>query len=218
MSRFNLKKGQRFDLTKSQAGLRVVRIGLGWTPNQEADGPDFDLDVSAFAIGVDHKIVSDSHFVFYGQVKMGNMIADPHEQGMHRPISNDGAIMGAIDDPDGMRSTDGDDEDMIIELSRLDKRIQQVIICVTICKYPDDRKKDHRTLNLNFGMLSDCYVRLMNNESSEELVRYELNETFTNEDVLEFARLFWDGESWQFEAMGRGHLGGLPLLVGLYAD
>jgi tellurium resistance protein TerD len=216
MARFELKKGQRFDLKKNGVSLRQVRIGLGWDPNEEPGGPDFDLDVSAFAIGDDNKIVSDSHFVFYGQVRMGNAVEDTFERGLYRPISEDGAILGAIDDPDGRRSDGEDDEDMVIDLSRLDPAITQIIICASICKFPNDNKKDRRTLSQNFGMVTDCYIRLMNEETGEELARYELFESFTNEDVVEFARVYRDGPLWQFQAMGRGHTGGLQLLVDMY--
>ena len=216
MAKFDLKKGQRFDLKKHGASLRKVRIGLGWNLNEEPGGPDFDLDVSAFAIGADNKIVSDSHFVFYGQVRMGNAVEDQLEPGLFRPISEDGAILGAIDDPDGRRSDGDDDEDMIMDLSLLDRSVEQIIITVTICKFPNDNKKDRRTLGQNFGMISDCYIRLLSEETGEEFARYDLNESFTSEDAVEFARLYRDGGVWQFQAMGRGHTGGLDLLVEMY--
>lgn len=217
MSKFNLRKGQRFDLSKSSGGgLKVVRVGLGWNPNEEPGGPDFDLDVSAFAIGRDQKIVSDSHFIFYGQVGAGNCVEDADEPGLMRPRSEDGAILGAIDDPDGRRSDGDDDEDMIINLSAVSRDVEQIIICASICKYPNDNKKDRRTLTQNFGMVDDCYIRLVDDNTKEEILRYELTERFTSEDAVEFGRLYRDGMIWQFEAMGRSHTGSLQYLVDLY--
>ena len=142
MGSFNLSKGQRFSLSKAAPGLTIVRIGMGWDPNEEPNGPDFDLDVSAFAINSNFKIPSDSYFVFYGQVKAGNGIEDETEKGLYRPITEDGSILGAIDDPDGKRSDGADDEDMIINLGKVNSKIEQIIICVTICKYPHDNNKD----------------------------------------------------------------------------
>ncbi|MFN5628439.1 MAG: TerD family protein, partial [Bacteroidota bacterium] len=43
----NLNKGSRFNLAKEAPKLKVAGIGLGWDPNEEENGPDFDLDVSA---------------------------------------------------------------------------------------------------------------------------------------------------------------------------
>lgn len=213
---FNLTKGERFDLSKAAPGLTKVRIGLGWTPNEQPGGPDFDLDVSAFAIDETYKILSDSYFIFYGQVKMGNGIEDENEKGLYRPITEDKSILGAIDDPDGKRSDGADDEDMIINLNKVNPKIQQIIICVTICKYPHDNNKDKRTLDLNFGMVDDCYIRIVNDLTKEEIAKYKLKEKFGNEDAIEFGRLYRAGSSWEFEAMGRGHHNSLQTLVDIY--
>lgn len=213
---FNLKKGQRFDLSKAAPGLTRVRVGLGWDPNEEPGGPDFDLDVSAFAINNKFKIPSDSYFVFYGQVGAGNGIEDTQEKGLFRPVTEDGAILGAIDDPDGKRSDGDDDEDMLISLNKVSKDVEQIIICVTICKYPNDNNKDKRTLAQNFGMVSDCYVRIIDDTTGKELCKYSLTDDYKSEDAVEFGRLFRVGNSWEFEAMGRGHQGSLQTLVDLY--
>lgn len=216
MGSFNLKKGERFELSKAAPGLTVVRVGLGWSPNEEPGGPDFDLDVSAFGIGKLFKIPSDSYFVFYGQVKAGNGIEDSTEKGLFRPMSEDRAILGAIDDPDGRRSDGDDDEDMIITLGKVSPTVEQIIICVTICKYPNDNNKDKRTLQQSFGMVQECYIRILNDSTGEEMAKYELNEKFSSEDAVEFGRLYRVGSSWEFEAMGRGHNGSLEELVNIY--
>jgi tellurium resistance protein TerD len=213
---FNLSKGERFDLSKAAPGLAKVRIGLGWNPNDQPGGPDFDLDVSAFAIDSSFKIPSDSYFIFYGQVNAGNAVEDEIEKGLYRPITEDRSILGAIDDPDGKRSDGNDDEDMIINLNKVNAKIEQIIICVTICKYPHDNNKDKRTLDLNFGMVDDCYIRIVNDINNEEIAKYQLKEKFGNEDALEFGRLYKIGSSWEFEAMGRGHNGSLSGLVNIY--
>ncbi|MBK9318398.1 MAG: hypothetical protein IPM91_05965 [Bacteroidetes bacterium] len=71
------------------------------------------MDVSAFSINGSFKTPSDTYFVFYGQVRMGNCIEDPKEKGFFRPITDDKSILGAIDDPDGKRSDGDDDEDSL---------------------------------------------------------------------------------------------------------
>jgi len=216
MGSFNLKKGERFQLSKAAPGLKIVRIGLGWNPNEEPGGPDFDLDVSAFAINEKFKIPSDSYFVFYGQVKMGNYIEDTKEPGLFRPITDDKSILGAIDDPDGKRSDGDDDEDMLIDLTKVTEKIEQIIICASICKYPNDTKQDKRTLVQNFGMVEDCYIRIIDESNGTEILRYDLGKDYTNEDALEFGRLYRIDGSWEFEAMGRAHNGSLDTLVNIY--
>jgi len=213
---FNLSKGDRFSLSKAAPGLSVVKIGMGWDPNDQPNGPDFDLDVSAFAINSAFKIPSDSYFVFYNLVNMGNYVHDTVETHLKRPITEDKSILGAIDDPDGTRSDGEDDEDMFIDLTKVNPKVEQIIICCTICKYPHDNKKDRRTLDLNFGQVEDCYIRIVNELNGEEILRYDLKDQYNHEDAVEFGRLFRVGDSWEFEAMGRAHTGSLQTLVDMY--
>lgn len=216
MGSFNLNKGERFSLSKAAPGLSTVRIGMGWNPNEAPNGPDFDLDVSAFAINSHFKIPSDTYFVFYGQVRMGNCAEDVKEKGLFRPVTDDRSILGAIDDPDGRRSNGEDDEDMIIDLTKVNEKIEQIIICASICKYPNDNKKDRRTLDQNFGMVDDCYIRIVDEATGNEILRYDLAKESNSHDAIEFGRLFRVGNSWEFEAMGRSHNGSLQTLVDMY--
>lgn len=218
MARFNLNKsGQRFNLSKNDGGvgaLNNLRIGMGWEPNEDPNGPNFDLDVSAFMIGSDFKIPDDGFFVFYGCDNTG---VDP--QGNTRPLSQDGALFGAVDVIDPTRDKRvgvEDEEDMLLDLSKVDSRVEQIIIAVTICKYPNDEARDRRTLSLNYGMVNNCYVRLVDERTGEEVLRYDLNESFRNEDAVEFCRIYRLGKEWEFEAMGRGTTGSLPGLIESY--
>ena len=215
MSSFNLSKGSNFNLSKS-IGFSKVRIGLGWNPNETKNGPAFDLDVSAFGIDSSYKIINDSYFIFYGQVKAGNAKEDPIRKGLYRPTTNDGAVMGAIDDPTGLSSDGDDDEDMIIDLLKVHPQVEQIIICASISKYPHDNFKDVRTLSLDFGKVSDCYIRIINESNGIEIAKYELTDQYSTQDAIEFGRLYRIDNEWQFEAMGRGHSGSLQALVDLY--
>jgi tellurium resistance protein TerD len=214
MAKFNLSKsGERFNLSKSEGGLTNVRIGLGWQANEDPNGPNFDLDVSAFMIGNDFKIPDEGFFVFYGTDNKGK-----DAEGNERPLSQDGALFGAVDEKEGSDDdAGGDTEDMILNLTKVDNRVEQIIIAVTICKYPHDDKRDRRTLALNFGMVNGCYLRIMNERSGEEIMRYTLSENFKNEDAVEFGRLYRIGNEWEFEALGRGSQGSLPALIEQYA-
>jgi tellurium resistance protein TerD len=215
MSSFNLSKGSNFNLSKS-IGFSKVRIGLGWNPNETKNGPAFDLDVSAFGIDSSYKIINDSYFIFYGQVKAGNAKEDPIRKGFYRPTTDDGAVMGAIDDPTGLSSDGDDDEDMIIDLLKVHPQVEQIIICASISKYPHDNFKDVRTLSLDFGKVSDCYIRIINESNGIEIAKYELSDQYSTLDAIEFGRLYRIDNEWQFEAMGRGHSGSLQALVDLY--
>ena len=212
MAKFNLHKGERFNLSKQASGLNKVKIGLGWEANEDPNGPNFDLDVSAFMIGHDFKIPDDGFFVFYGTDNKGK-----DSEGNERPLSQDGSMLGAVDEKEGGSDDEGGDtEDMILTLNKVDKRVEQIIITVTICKYPHDDKRDKRTLALNFGMVHSCYIRIGNDETGEEIARYNLAEKFGNEDAVEFGRLYRMGNEWEFEALGRGLNGSMPALIEMY--
>lgn len=105
---------------------------------------------------------------------------------------------------------------MILNLTKVDNRVEQIIIAVTICKYPHDDKRDRRTLALNFGMVEGCYLRIANEKNGEEIMRYTLSESFKNEDAVEFGRLYRIGSEWEFEALGRGSQGSLSALIEQY--
>ena len=60
----NISKGQKADLTKNNAGLKSVLVGMGWQANSA-----IDLDTAAFLLGAGGKVAGDADFVFYGNAR-----------------------------------------------------------------------------------------------------------------------------------------------------
>lgn len=206
----NLNKGSRFNLSKQAPTLKIAGIGLGWDPNEEENGPDFDLDVSAFLLTPEGKVPADEYVVFYGsqlimETDLGN-----------RPYSGDGSVIGAVDAIDGTESDGEDDEDMKIYFDKVWSGISQIVITVSITKYPNDAKKDRRTLLQNFGMVNDCYIRVWDDETGVEILRYDLKEKFNTEDAVEFGRFVKVSDSWEFIATGEKHNGSLGKFIELF--
>ena len=215
----NLSKGGRFNLAKEAPKLKVAGIGLGWNPNEEENGPDFDLDVSAFLIGQNGKIPADEYAVFYGSQLKENFFNEKDEktgQPLLRPYSGDTSTIGAVDAIDGTESDGEDDEDMRIYFDKIWEGVNQVVITVSITKYPNDKKKDRRTLLQNFGMVEDCYIRLWDDETGVEILKYNLKEKFSNEDAVEFGRFVRTDNSWEFIATGEKYTGSLNKFVELF--
>jgi tellurium resistance protein TerD len=131
-----------------------------------------------------------------------------------RPISSDGAIIGPLDDTTGGSSDDGDDEDLLVDIAKLHPSVEAIYFCATINTWPNAR--DRRTIGQHFGMVDDSYMRIVNVESGEEIVRYNLAETFKNEDAVVFGSLNKCDEGWEFVAFGAGYTGGLQALVDTY--
>ena len=184
----NLSKGGHLDIDK---GLLKVGVGLGWDPNESTSGFDFDLDASAFMLGLNKKLPQDEFFVFY-----------------NNPKSPDGAVESSGDDTTGGNS-EGDDETLTVDLGKIDSRIQEIIFTVSIHEY-ETRKQ-------NFGQVRNSFIRIYNAQTNEEIARYELEEDFSVETAIEFGRLYRNGGKWEFEAMGIGYSGGLQFFVDKYA-
>jgi len=180
----NLTKGQRIEI-----GLSKVGVGLGWDPN-EGTGFDFDLDASAFMLGENKKIPKDEFFVFYNNQK-----------------SPDNSVGSSGDDLTGGNS-DGDDETLTVDLSKVDSKIHEIIFTVTIHDY-ENRKQ-------NFGQVRNSFIRIYNAQTNEEIAKYELDEDFSVETAVEFGRLYKRNGEWKFEAMGIGYKGGLEYFVKKY--
>lgn len=205
----NLKKGGRFNLSKQAPGLKSAGIGLGWNPNEEPDGPDFDLDVSAFLLDASGKVPTEDYVVFFNSERKVESA-----EGM-RPISGDGSVWGAVDSLTGGEKDGGDEEDMRLYLDKVWEGITEIVITVTITKYPSDKNRDRRTLLQNFGMVEDCYIRVWDEDSGDEILKYSLQEKFTSEDAVEFGRFIRVDGTWEFIATTKAYTGGLQKFIDL---
>ena len=184
----NLQKGQKVDLTKGRAGLSKVIIGLGWDTNK-FDGPDFDLDASAFLLSENNKCAAPGDFVFYNNLK-----------------HNSGSVTHLGDNLTGVG--DGDDEQLKIDLSKVPAQIQKIVIAVTI-HMAKERSQ-------NFGLVANAFVRVVDENTGTELLRYDLSEDYSVETALVFSEIYRYGSEWKFAAVGQGFNDGLSGLVRLY--
>ena len=180
-----LKKGQKIDLTKGNKSLKKLLVGLGWDTNKYDGGYDFDLDAAAFCCGDDDKVHEDLDFIFYNNLK--------HESGGIEHLGDNLTGEG-----------EGDDEQIVIDLSLLPARITKINFTVTIHE-ADERGQ-------NFGQVSNAYVRVVNQENDEELLRYDLGEDFSVETAIVVAQLYKHNGEWKFNAIGSGFAGGLAAL------
>ena len=68
----------------------------------------------------------------------------------------------------------------------------------------------------NFGMVGNAYVRVLDEETGEELVRFDLSEDFSIETAVVVAELYKRDGEWKFKAVGSGYNGGLKSLCAQY--
>lgn len=184
-----LSKGQRVDLTKNDPTLQKIGIGLGWDVKQFDGGQDYDLDASAFLLNASGKCRTELDFIFYNNLK-----------------SVDGSVVHAGDNRTG--EGDGDDEFVSINLSKVPQDVDKVAITVTI--------HDAELRRQNFGQISNAYVRLVNEDTGAEVLRYDLGEDFSVETAVVFCEVYRQANDWKFNAVGSGYQGGLQSLVNAY--
>ena len=180
----NLQKGQRETLRTGN-----FTVGLGWDTNETATGVDFDLDASIFILGENKKIISDSHIVFYNNLECP-----------------ENAVKHTGDNLTG--EGDGDDESLIIDLSKIHPSATEICIVVTI--HDSEERKQ------NFGQVRNSFVRIVDNLSKNELMMFELDEDFSVETAVEFGRIYKRNDEWKFEAVGMGMKGGLQDFLNKY--
>lgn len=204
----NLQKGQRIEI-----GLSQVCVGLGWDPNPDPNN-DFDLDASAFILGENKKLIKDEFFIFYNNLCGRGHRAYTDNSGDHNECSEkyhctDGlfGVRSLGDDTTG-GSSDGDDETIMVNLSKIPEEVKEIVFTVTIHEY-EARKQ-------NFGQVRNSFIRIYNATTNEEIAKYELDEDFSIETAVEFGRLYKRNGEWKFEAMGIGYKGGLQYFVDKY--
>lgn len=185
----SLQKGQRVDLTKDRPSLKNVLIGLGWDINHYDGETDFDLDASAFMTKANGKVGNENDFIFYGNL---NHIS--------------GSVQHMGDNRTG--EGDGDDEVIKVQLDKIPSDYDTISFTVTI--YEAEKRLQ------NFGMVENAYVRLIDEDTGEELVRFDLTEDFSTETALVVAEIYKRDGQWKFAAIGSGYNGGLKALCKEY--
>ena len=144
----SLNKGGNLSLSKTDPSLNQVLIGLGWDA-RATDGADFDLDASAFLLAANDKVRGETDFIFYNQTR-----------------SPEGSVEHTGDNRTG--EGDGDDEAVKINLAKVPADVQKIAITVTI--------HDAENRGQNFGQVQNAFIRVVNDQTNVEIVRFDLNE------------------------------------------
>lgn len=181
----SLSKGQKVDLTKDNPNLKSLIVGLGWDTNKYDGGAAFDLDASVFLLGANGKVPSDEEFIYFNNLK--------HKSG---------GVTHAGDNLTG--DGDGDDEQIKVDLSKIPSNIEKIAFTVTI--YDAEKR------NQNFGQVSNAFIRIVDEISNKELVRYDLGEDFSVETSVVVGEIYRHNGEWKFNAIGSGFSGGLGAL------
>lgn len=183
-----LKKGGRVNLTKDM-GLKRALIGLGWDTNRYQGRDEFDLDLVIFECDKNKKCVDEKHIIFY------HNLVDPEQAIKHSGDNRTGA-------------GDGDDESATINFDKIAPNVENIVIVVTIYDAVARRQ--------NFGMVDNSYIRMINTETNQEVLRYDLGEEFSIQTSTVFAEVYKINGEWRFKAVGEGYAKELEALCREY--
>ncbi|AVK47528.1 tellurium resistance protein TerD [Clostridium sp. MF28] len=184
-----LNKGQKVDLTKKNPNLNNLIVGIGWDVNQNSSGYSFDLDASAFLLNNFSKVNNEGDFIFY-----------------NNPNGGQGAVIHSGDNKTGVGN--GDDEQIKINLRLMPSNIEKVAFTITI--------NDAKERRQNFGQISNSYIRIIDADTSEVILHYDLGRDFSIETAIVAAELYRYNNEWKFNAVGSGFQGGLAALCNMF--
>lgn len=183
----NLQKGQRVDLTKGNAGLNNILVGLGWDPVTKSGGllkslvgkkqPDIDCDASVIMLNESGKLQDKYHLVYFGNLK-----------------SICGSVTHTGDNLTG--EGEGDDEQILVNLSSIPQNVHKLVFVVNI--YDCIRRKQ------DFGLIQNAFIRIVNQSSKQEIIKYNLSENYAGKTTIVVGEIYRHNTEWKFAAIGEG--------------
>lgn len=179
----NLQKGQKVSLTKDNAGLTNILVGLGWdeAPRVKigffAPKPQpIDCDASAIMLK-NGKLCNKSDLIYFGNLS--------HRTGTVQHLGDNLTGAGA-----------GDDEQILIDLSRVPMEYDRIVIVVNI--YQAYKRKQQ------FGMIQNAFIRLVDARNNMEICRYNLTDNYQGMTAMIFGEVYRNNGEWKFNAIGQG--------------
>ncbi|MBD5528922.1 MAG: TerD family protein [Lachnospiraceae bacterium] len=191
----SLQKGQKVSLSKDNAGLSKVIVGLGWDEVKVKTGffapkpQPIDCDASALAL-INGKLVYKEDIVYYGNLR--------HPSGTIEHMGDN--LTGA---------GDGDDEQIVVDLARIPAQYDKIVLVVNI--YQAVQRNQH------FGMIQNAFIRLVNANNNVEMCKYSLTDNYSGMTAMIFGEIYRHNGEWKFNAVGQGtNDPGLGELAGRY--
>ncbi len=180
----SLKKGERISLKKEDGGeLRRIMVGLGWGASErkrqglfcmKAHNVDIDSSVFMLKNGV---LKSDSDIIYYRNLE--------HKSGTVRHMGDD--IVGGGD-------VNADNEQIYINLDRVPADYDKLVVVANI--FEASSRHQH------FGMIRNAFIHILDTESGQDLLRYDLSEDYEGKTAMIVGELYRKDGGWKFAAMG----------------
>lgn len=186
----NVKKsGIKLDMAKVAPTMKNVKIGLGWDPTTQ--GVSMDLDVFALLRHSDGKVHVAEDIIFFNAPNTGKGVT----------LSEDNRT--GVD-----KAGAEDDEFILVTLADVPQDITKISCFVTIHDAVNKRQ--------NFGMVSNSYCRIVDNDTNEEKIIYVLAEKCAMYNTYHFCDLVRVANGWSFETVGIGMNGDIQSVTDMH--
>ena len=177
----NLQKGQKVDLTKGNAGLKRIVVGLGWDAIEKKgffskSKQDIDCDASALLCNAEGKLLDKKDIVYFGNLN--------HKSGSITHMGDNLTGEG-----------EGDDEQILVELENVPSNYGKIVFVVNV--YQAYERKQH------FGMIKNAFIRIVDADTRKELCKYNLSESYDNMTAMIFGEVYRHNGEWKFSAIGQ---------------
>ena len=86
--------------------------------------------------------------------------------------------------------------------------VDKIVVTVTI--------HDAAARGQNFGQVANAFIRVVNEETGTEVVRFDLAEDYSVETAMVFGEVYRHNGEWKFRAVGQGYSGGLQAMCQHY--
>lgn len=180
----SLQKGQKVSLTKDNAGLNKIIVGLGWDEAKRSKGlfsfkpqQAIDCDASVILLTNGKLAAPKEDIVFFGNLR--------HKSGAIQHMGDN--LTGA---------GDGDDEQIVIDLAAVPSQYDRIVVVVNI--YQAVPRHQH------FGMIENAFCRVVDGRNNQELCRYNLTENYSGMTSMIFGEVYRHNGEWKFNAIGQG--------------
>lgn len=175
LTSLSLTKGMSLDLAKN-SNLKRIRVGLGW---KAGNGVSFDLDVTAISLNKNGVVNDAKDVIFYNQLNTNRGIQSLGDN-----------KYGSLEDKVA------DDETILANLDKIPLNVDEIMFVVTIHEAELRRQ--------NFGMVKNAYIRIIDENTEQEICRYNMTEDFAMQTACEIAKLSRTEKGWIFTALGNG--------------
>ena len=179
----SLTKGQKVSLSKENAGLSKLMLGLGWDELPQKSKGFFgakpqaiDCDASVLMLK-NGKLAGKEDLIYFGNLK--------HASNTVQHLGDNLTGAGA-----------GDDEQVIIELAQVPADYDRVVVVVNI--YQAQQRKQH------FGMIQNAFIRLVDSQTNQEMFKYNLTDDYSGMTAMIFGEVYRNNGEWKFTAIGQG--------------